>query len=219
MTTPIHTWRKFLKLHGSHEAQETWARARAGRLPNIHRHTGTPGWGYGMLTLWTLSSSLRPLHRVLLCSSILPPMIGTSCHLPVTVAGPHSWQNWKRQNVLICWLGKEDAEGRYTLVQNLRCYLATQRTFSCSLKKKQASIQQFCCWLVGNVPHAGAQHHHLEPSGFSLSFYSKFTRLSAKRKQTQEAKSNSVKINEDVGHNGIPFIHHIRTSVSLIRDY
>jgi hypothetical protein len=123
MTTPIHTWRKFLKLHGSHEAQETWARARAGRLPNIHRHTGTPGWGYGMLTLWTLSSSLRPLHRVLLCSSILPPMIGTSCHLPVTVAGPHSWQNWKRQNVLICWLGKEDAEGRYTLVQNLRCYL------------------------------------------------------------------------------------------------
>lgn len=36
---------------------------------------------------------------------------------------------------------------------------------------------------------------------------------------TGEAKSNSVKINEDVGHNRILFIHHIPTSFSLIRDY
>lgn len=64
-------------------------------------------------------------------------------------------------------------------------------------------------------------YHNLEPSRFSLflSVPNSLGLLPRENTDTGEAKSNSAKINEDVGHNRILFIHHIHTSFSLIRDY
>ena len=64
-------------------------------------------------------------------------------------------------------------------------------------------------------------YHHLEPSGFSLflSAPDSLGLLPRENTDTGKAKSNSVKINEDVGHNRILFIRHIPTTSSLIRDY
>lgn len=73
--------------------------------------------------------------------------------------------------------------------------------------------------LQATFPRLVHDYHHWTKE-FSLSFYFKFIWLSAKRKQRQwEAKSDSVKINEDFGHNRAPFIHHVRTSLSPIRGY